>query len=106
MLIIQRDEFEYRISKALDLQGLMGWFGDVVYSDDLKSYSKEECYKVAFHKNTKYGHQHECRLLVDCEVEDEYILDIGDISDISKLIPIIGDEEPQINIEFVDDIGK
>ncbi|MGN1158250.1 MAG: hypothetical protein ACI4TK_18925 [Agathobacter sp.] len=93
MMLIQRTAFRQRISDTLEKQNMMGWFDDVTYTDDMERYSKEDLYKVAFRKKTKFNHQHECRLLVNASVDDYYILDIGDLSDISMILPITNVEK-------------
>ena len=88
IIIIKRDSLRQRISEALEAQSLSGFFDDVDYTDEKQLYNGDDLYKTAFRKRTKFKHQHECRLLVNKSIEDHFILDVGDLRDISMIIPI------------------
>ena len=53
---------------------------DLEYFQDVKG----EPVHTAFWKRKKYSYQQEFRILIDKSIEDHYILNIGDISDISE----------------------
>lgn len=56
------------------------------YTDRIKDIC-EDFKNVAFWKDNKYENQYQIRLaILNKEVEDNFILDIGDISDISILL--------------------
>ena len=55
-------------------------------------------YQIAFRKRTDYSYQQEWRFVIDTHVDDHFEFDIGDISDISWIIPI-EDSNKEITIE-------
>lgn len=92
-IIINRCDFEKRIEKALDQYKLLGCLGKVQYSDEIIAYSYEERLKVAFSKRKNFAYQNEWRLALDFPVEDHFILEVGDISDIARKISIDNSEQ-------------
>ena len=88
MLMINRAAFIKRVERAMTKTEL-GWcFGNVEYTDDTSAISPEEWYRSALRKRKEFAHQHECRLIVEAAGEDYYVLNIGDISDITEMIPL------------------
>lgn len=85
LLIIDKEKFQERIQKAVDSQGLYGCYGMVNYTDDE---SLVDLFQAALRKRTKYAYQHEWRLVLSCSVENGFILDIGNIEDITFCLPI------------------
>ncbi|MBO0573424.1 hypothetical protein EXQ42_00140 [Clostridium botulinum] len=81
LLINDVSEFLQRVSKKLKTLNV-DFKGKLVEYKDLNKYNG----KVdLFTKNANYAYQKEYRIVLDCYNEDPYILDIGDISDISKI---------------------
>lgn len=83
-------EFFNRVKQAAERQNIKYKSGNVNY---FENYNEAEqiidVYKnnsnVVFQKQEKYSYQQEFRILMDIQVEDHFILDIGDISDITKV---------------------
>lgn len=90
LVIKDADEFIRRVATALQKEGLIHARGNVRYFDgnDLEYFQdvKDEPVHTAFWKRKKYSYQQEFRILIDKPIEDHYILNIGDISDISKIM--------------------
>lgn len=90
LVIKDADEFIRRVAAALQKEGLIHARGNVRYFDgnDLEYFQdvKDEPVHTAFWKRKKYSYQQEFRILIDKPIEDHYILNIGDISDISKIM--------------------
>ena len=90
LVIKDADEFIRRVAAALQKDGLIHARGNVRYFDgnDLEYFQdvKDEPVHTAFWKRKKYSYQQEFRILIDKPIEDHYILNIGDISDISKIM--------------------
>jgi len=87
-IVINKGIFRERVSKALEKLNLMGWMHKVTYSDKIEKPSKEEIFRVAFRKRSRFEYQHEYRLVIDEPVVDHFVLDVGDLSDISKILTI------------------
>lgn len=85
LLVIDKEKFQERIKNTIDAQGLCGYYGMVHYTDDQ---SPVDLYHAALRKRIKYSYQHEWRLVLSCSVENGFILDIGNIEDISFCLPI------------------
>lgn len=92
-VLINRCDFEERLEKALVQYKIMGCLGKVQYSDKIIPYSSEEKLKVAFCKRKKFAYQNEWRIALDFPVEDRFVLDVGDISDIACKVPIDNSEQ-------------
>lgn len=93
LLITNTDEFFRRIEKAADEKGLQIISGFVKYYDEtadeilrfisLLTYGTEN---IVFHKTVKYSYQQEYRFTIQNNTGEDFIeLDIGDITDISKI---------------------
>lgn len=88
MVVINRAEFIKRIEQAMSPMEL-GWcFGNVEYTDDTSAIVPEEWYRAALRKRKEFAHQHECRLIVGVTGDNHFLLNIGDISDITEMIPL------------------
>lgn len=85
ILLFEKKEFMKRIEQALIREGLQGAMGRVEYTDEIKMFSKEEAYNFAFRKSPQFSHQKEWRLVLHMNIDknQHYILDVGDISDIT-----------------------
>ena len=56
---------------------------------------------MAFCKRKKFAYQNEWRIALDFPVEDRFVLDVGDISDIACKVPIDNSEqEMKIEVHF------
>lgn len=90
LVIKNPNEFIRRVTLAMKKNNLTFAKGNVQYfeGNSLECFQdiKEESSHVAFWKRKKYAYQQEYRLLVGKQVEDHYILNIGDISDISQIM--------------------
>ena len=53
-IVINKEIFRERVSKALEKLDLMGWMHKVTYSNKIEKPSKEEMYKVAFRKRSRF----------------------------------------------------
>lgn len=95
LLLLQKEDFIQRIDKALLKKNLQGYTRDVKYTDEIKTFSQKEFYKYAFRKRPIYEYQHEWRLVINMGIDknEHYILDIGDISDITRQYPIKNNEQ-------------
>ena len=101
LMIINRNEFQKRIDEKMREKKIQGFFGNVNYTDEKAHFSHEERYKAAFRKRMEFAHQHECRLALNLAIEDFYVLEIGDISDITTFIPIFDNEhEMAIEVQY------
>lgn len=91
VLLIQFKDFFQKIEKRCKELNI-SWLGrSVIYTDDsLKRFGYENGYYIppAFYKRKKYEYQKEVRVLLYEDVSDYYILDIGDISEISRLFSL------------------
>lgn len=90
LIIKNGDEFFNRVKKGL-LDAGYGFTRDYVQYygfnniEHLKQVQNNNA-RIAFWKREKYSYQQEYRLLVHDLVDDHLSVDIGDISDISKLL--------------------
>lgn len=104
LVIKDANEFLRRVTVAMQKDKLAFAKGDVQYfeGNELKCFQdiKREPSHVAFWKRKKYAYQQEHRLLVGKQVEDHYILNIGDISDISQIM------KSELMLNTVVTIGK
>lgn len=94
LLINDANEFVGRFVNALGKKRIGYQFGFVKY------YKEEEAIKrfteivtkkkhIAFTKDYfPFAQQQEYRILLDIEVEDHFVINIGDLSDITEIIPI------------------
>lgn len=99
LIAIDKSEFIKRIDKALSDQELCGRSGNVSYTDEISFFPKKDIDKMILRKRTKFAYQYEWRVFVECHVDDHFELNIGDITDISKQIPIQGsDQEVKIEV--------
>lgn len=97
-IIIQRDAFIHKLKNKMDTLPY-GWYWDqVIYSEERKIPSKDEMYKIAYQKRLKFAHQHEWRLMLFTDVDDHYELEIGDLTQCSRIFPIT-DIEIDMKIE-------
>ena len=91
VLLIEQTPFLKRIGAACEKLGIGCVYRDVIYSDDELLRIKVEngiIMPPAFFKSTRFAYQHEFRILFLNQIEDHFILDIGDISDISRVYPV------------------
>lgn len=91
LIILNPTEFWSLIVEQLGIQGIAKQ-GDKVsyYSGKSSTHFKEVAgnpSRVAFWKRDKYAYQQEYRLLLKQEIEDAKILEIGDISHITQIVP-------------------
>lgn len=93
LIIVKQQEFMNRIIKKVKDENLNINMKSVNYTDLKENYTdrikdiSENFKNIAFWKDNKYKNQYESRLaILNKEVEDNFILDIGDISDISILL--------------------
>lgn len=85
ILLFEKKEFIKRIKQALIREGLQGAMGRVKYTEEIKMFPKEKAYNFAFRKSPIFSHQKEWRLVLHMNIDknQHYILDVGDISDIT-----------------------
>lgn len=87
-LLFEHKGFMERVQSAC-VRNRIGWIArSVIYTDDFLSRMIVENGLIvppAFFKKTELSYQKEFRILLYENVEDHYILDIGDISDISRI---------------------
>jgi len=94
LLITDKDEYFHRMFIAIEKAGLKGYHGFVEYYDEhidsVNLFAKliKGMEKIAFLKRDKYRYQQEYRFLIhmDKATEDHIELNIGDISDISRVM--------------------
>ncbi|WP_146762368.1 hypothetical protein [Paenibacillus contaminans] len=92
-LLINPGEFTKRVDKAVEKQGIQTYKGKVNY-EDYSVNSKERLIaqhnhdpNFFFYKRNEFAHQREYRIVLANKKSDvPYVLDIGDMSDISYLI--------------------
>lgn len=95
LIILDSDEFINRVIKTAERNGLKAYFNGVKYYDP--SYDSANMivdlmkgmWNVAFWKRKSYTYQQEARFVFvsDKPGEDHVILDIGDITDITEVVP-------------------
>lgn len=101
LVIIDKEEFISRIKKALNNIGTSATCAKVIYTDKgYKLDSFEPAKNAGFVKRKKYEYQNEYRIMVDKEIEDNFILNIGNISDIIKVLEIDGTQDFEIYMSF------
>lgn len=99
-LIIQKPLFDKRMIEKLEELNIGYAYGHVNYTDDFDVPPKEESYKVAFRKRKRFEDQSEYRWLLNIDVDDNYTLDIGDISEFSTIIPINEHKDFLLEVRF------
>lgn len=95
LLITNPTEFLNRIEKAFNRLNLQFYYDKVSYSIENDSrklndiFSPSSYYRIAFWKRKEYECQQEFRIMPKLKITnpDYFWLEIGDISDISKIIP-------------------
>lgn len=87
-VLINRYDFEERIKKTLVQYKIMGCLGKVEYLDKIIPYPSKEKLRSAFRKRKEFAYQNEWRIALDFPVEDHFVLDIGNISDIACKMPV------------------
>lgn len=91
LIVKNGNEFMERIKNGLLREGY-GYTRDFVNYHDgnridhLREVAADDK-RIAFWKRQKYSYQQEYRILVHTQVEDHLCVDIGDLSDITELIP-------------------
>ena len=100
IILVDKEKFEEKVDAVLKELNLSAYYGYVDYIDDFTMPKKEELYKVAFRKRKTYEEQNEYRLMLNVEVDDNYILEIGDISDFSKILPITKYDDMEVGVVF------
>lgn len=101
LVFIDKEEFISRIEKALISAGSSATCGKVIYTDSgYKLDQIEPAKNAGFVKRKKYAFQNEYRIMVDKEVEECFILNIGNISDIIKVLEIDGTQDFEIYMSF------
>lgn len=87
VLLIDQTSFLERIDKVCKQQHIRCIYRNVIYSDDMIARIKVKdgiLASPAFFKGAKFSYQNEFRILFATHVKDHFILDIGDISDITR----------------------
>lgn len=87
VLVFEQTAFLERVFKACSDQGIQGIYRDVIYTDDATArirYENGIILTAPFFKKTKLCYQNEFRILFSNMIKDYFVLDIGDISDISR----------------------
>ena len=91
VLIKNVSEFINRIKKAAAMQGIEVVYGAVSYYKDNELEHLKQVMEnpsaVVFWKRKRYENQKEFRFLLNKEIENHMVLDIGDIRDIAALLP-------------------
>ncbi len=93
LVILDSEEFLARIKKAAEEKGCKIYFNKVHYYDEKIDWVDifisliQGTHNIAFWKRKAYSNQQEFRIVIPVEdyTEDHIELDIGDISDISKI---------------------
>lgn len=93
LVILDSEEFLSRIKKAAEEKGHKIYFNKVHYYDEKVDWADifisliQGTHNIAFWKRKAYSNQQEFRIVIPVEdyTEDHIELDIGDISDISKI---------------------
>ena len=96
LIITDSDEFISRVKNAANRQGITAYFRPINYFDETEDYVNivasmfSGVWNVAFWKRKAYAYQQECRFvfLTNESPCDHIELDIGDISDISVIVPV------------------
>ena len=99
-IAIDKHAFEELFQKELTRKDFGWYWNKVTYSDERPTLQKDDLYQVAFHKRMKFSHQHEWRLMLGAEVNDHYELNIGDLSNYSKIFPI-DSNSPEMEFKVV-----
>lgn len=88
LIIIDLPEFIKRIKYALEIRNITFEYGLIKYRDTTALYKTNNGIEPngPFYKNEYFCYQDEFRILINTYVEDHFDLDIGNISDITKLI--------------------
>lgn len=105
LMFFDADEFIRRIEKGLKAEGSTHYTSKIVqyYRPNDFAYFKdvhENLLNVAFWKRESFAFQQEFRILIHKEVTDHLRVNIGDISDISKLFRTEDLLNSQISIVF------
>lgn len=95
LIILDSNEFIDRVNEAAKIQGYTTLFGKVNYIDTSNDYAnvflsmQEDIRHVALWKRIMYEYQKECRFIFSPGKAnvDHLELQIGDISDISVIVP-------------------
>ncbi|MGN1004901.1 MAG: hypothetical protein ACI4O8_00160 [Aristaeellaceae bacterium] len=104
LLIKNGNEFVERVKNGL-LNAGYGYTRDFVQYHDgnilqhMKEIAKDDM-RIAFWKRQKYAYQQEYRILAHAQVEDHLCVDIGDLSDITQLLPISDLLKTYIEVSF------
>lgn len=96
LIITDTSEFCKRVNRAAELKGYEISCGFVIYYDEesddvgrLFSLMMGGMGNIVFYKTQKYSYQQEFRFAVENKTGEDHIeLDIGDISDISYVLPV------------------
>lgn len=91
VIMIDRTAFLNRIRQRCEEVKITWLARSVIYTDDFTARMKEEngiLVPPCFFKRIQYEYQHEFRIVFSPVVQDFYELDIGDISDISRLFAL------------------
>jgi len=105
LLIKNGDEFINRVKKALILENV-GFTRDYVKYYEVSTLQQlqeihEDNLRIAFWKREKYAYQQEYRFICHAEVDDNLIVNIGDISDISQMMKTEELLNTYIDVRFV-----
>lgn len=101
LIIIDKQKFKDRIKEYNEKSGMGFYFNKVSYADKFEPLQNGEFYKAAYRKRTSYKHQNEYRMIAFQDVDDCFVFDIGDLSDISYVLPIPKEHEDiSIDVQF------
>ena len=104
LLIKDGNEFVERVKNGL-LNAGYGYTRDFVQYHDgnilqhMQEVAKDDM-RIAFWKRQKYAYQQEYRILAHAQVEDHLCVDIGDLSDITQLVPTSDLLKTYIEVSF------
>lgn len=104
LLIKDGNEFVERVKNGL-LNAGYGYTRDFVQYHDgnilqhMQEVAKDDM-RIAFWKRQKYAYQQEYRILAHVQVEDHLCVDIGDLSDITQLVPTSDLLKTYIEVSF------
>lgn len=88
ILLIEKDKFLNAVDLSIKKQKLDCYVGRVFYTNNLQMPLSGKVHEVAFRKRKSFSYQSEYRIVINKQIEDHYILDIGDMTNYSRMFPI------------------
>lgn len=90
IIYINATEFIERCKKILGAMKVSWMYDEIEYTNDnvFPEIIVNRPWRAIFRKNEEYSYQNEVRLWINIDVKDNYVLELGDLTDISSIFPI------------------